>query len=62
MSREQLHAALGEPVRETEREAEWRTPVVKVGWPSKTAHWRVLEVYFDESSRVMMTRDYAQQE
>ena len=61
MTREQVHAALGQPVLETEREAAWKTPEVKVGWPSTTTRWRVLEVYFDESSRVNMARDFAQQ-
>jgi outer membrane protein assembly factor BamE (lipoprotein component of BamABCDE complex) len=61
MAREQVHAALGLPVSESEREAVWKTPEVKVGWPSKTTCWRELVVYFDESGRVIMTRDYAQQ-
>jgi outer membrane protein assembly factor BamE (lipoprotein component of BamABCDE complex) len=61
MTREQVYASLGQPVSETQREADWKSPEVKAGWPSKTTHWRKLEVYFDESGRVNMTRDYAQQ-
>ena len=61
MTRDQVHAALGKSSHETAREAEWTTPEIKAGWPSKTIYWRTLEVYFDEAGRVSMTRDYAEQ-
>ncbi|MGA2176529.1 MAG: outer membrane protein assembly factor BamE [Verrucomicrobiota bacterium] len=60
MTRQQVYAALGKPLRETEQEAEWKSPEAKMGWPS-TTYWRKLEVYFDEKGQVRATRDYEQQ-
>ena len=61
MTRAQVHAALGEPLHETEREAEWKGPEVKVGWVSPATRWRMLEVYFDEKGKVNGMRDYEQE-
>jgi outer membrane protein assembly factor BamE (lipoprotein component of BamABCDE complex) len=60
MTKQQVYAALGKPIRETEQEAVWKSPEAKMGWPS-TTYWRKLEVYFDESGRVKGTRGYEEQ-
>ena len=60
MTRNQVQAALGQPVVETQQEAKWNSPEVRSGWPRKS-YWRQLQVLFDENGRVKGTRDYAQQ-
>ena len=60
MTKEEVHATLGQPLRETQQEAKWKSPEVKSGWPRKT-YWRELQVLFDENGRVKGTRDYEQQ-
>jgi outer membrane protein assembly factor BamE (lipoprotein component of BamABCDE complex) len=60
MARKQVYDALGKPLRETEQEAEWKSPEAKMGWPS-TTHWRKLEVYFDEKGQVKTIRGHEEQ-
>ena len=61
MTRQQVYAALGAPLRETGPEAEWKSAEAKIGWPSSTTTWRVLRIEFDPSDHVKATREQQQQ-
>jgi hypothetical protein len=61
MARQAVYAALGQPVREADREAEWHSPEAKTGCPSATTSWRVVIVSFDESDRVAAIRSHQEQ-
>jgi outer membrane protein assembly factor BamE (lipoprotein component of BamABCDE complex) len=61
MTRQQVYAIAGKPLRETESEAEWKSPQAREGWPDATIYWRKLDVYFDANGRVTNMRNYEQQ-
>ena len=61
MTRQQVYALLGKPLRETEELAAWRGPQVKKRFPSdypSTTTWREYEACFDAGGRVKGTRDF----
>lgn len=61
MTRQQVYALMGKPLRETEQLASWRGPEAKKGWPSdhpSMTYWREYEAYFDLEGRVKGTRDF----
>jgi hypothetical protein len=65
MTRQQVYALLGKPVRETEQLAAWRGPQVKKGFPSdypSITIWREYEAVFDPDGRVKGTRDFERQQ
>ncbi len=53
MARQEVYAKLGQPFRETGREAEWRRP--------ENNGWRVVVISFDESGRVAVVRGQHEQ-
>ena len=59
MTKEQVYAALGTPLRETERTAQYKSAETKTGWDLQRT-WRMLNVYFDAAGRVKTTRQYQQ--
>jgi outer membrane protein assembly factor BamE (lipoprotein component of BamABCDE complex) len=61
MTRQQVYALMGKPLRETEQLAAWRGPEVKKGWPSdhpSITYRREYEAYFDSEGRVRGMRDF----
>ncbi len=61
MTKQQVYAIMGKPLRETEQLAQWKGPQVKMGWPSNwpaTSYWHQFEAYFDANGRVANIRDY----
>ncbi len=58
MTRQQVYAIAGKPLRETESEAYWESPPGKEGWPSSQTFTRKLKVYFDAGGRVAGERNY----
>jgi hypothetical protein len=52
MTRQQVYALAGKPLRETESEAYWESPPAKEGWPSSQTFVRKLRVFFDANGRV----------
>ncbi len=53
MTKQAAYAAMGQPVRETEREAEWHSATNQMSW-------RVVIVSFDENGRVAVIRSHQQ--
>jgi outer membrane protein assembly factor BamE (lipoprotein component of BamABCDE complex) len=61
MTKQAVYAALGHPVRETDRKVEWHGPETKIGGPSTATSWRVVIVSFDENGRVAAIRSHQEQ-
>ena len=53
MTKEKVYTDLGQPIRETNRESEWRRP--------EGRGWRVVVISFDENSRVTVVRGHQEQ-
>ena len=54
MTKQAVYTALGQPVREAEREAEWHSA-------TNQTSWRVVVVSFDKSGRVAVVRSHQEQ-
>lgn len=52
-TKEKVYKELGRPVREADRESEWRSPEGK--------GWRVMVISFDENSKVTVVRGHQEQ-
>lgn len=53
MPKQEVYAKLGQPIRETDREAEWRRP--------EDNGWRVVVISFDENGRTALVRGHHEQ-
>jgi hypothetical protein len=61
MTRQQVYALMGKPLRATEQVAEWKGAEVKKGWPSdypSITYWHEYEAHFDSGGCVEGMRDF----
>ena len=54
MTKQAVYAALGQPIRETDREVEWHSA-------TNQTSWRVVVISFDERGRVVVVRSHQEQ-